>query len=190
MNASDETIILEGLLQRVGARDRKAFASLYEQTSSRLYGVLMRILSDERDASDVLQEVYVSIWNRAGQFDPAKGKPLAWMGVITRNAAIDAIRRRRPGHVSDENCHELEDGGRSPLEQLQQTMLRRAVQRDLETLPAKQRDALRMYYLEERSLNEVAEIMNAPVNTAKSWVRRGIANLQGKNKDRSISDYL
>jgi RNA polymerase sigma-70 factor, ECF subfamily len=78
---------LTHLLRQVAARDAAAFAALYKQTSAKLYGVVARILTRGDVAADVLQEAYVRIWEKAGDFDPAKGSPLAWMATIARNRA-------------------------------------------------------------------------------------------------------
>lgn len=186
----DDNRDLDHLLLLTGRRDSAAFRKLYDETSSRLYAVLIRILKDERDAADTLQEVYVTIWNRAARFDRKKGKALAWLAVITRNAGIDALRRRRPGHVSDENCAEIEDGGLSPFEDFNQKKLGEFIRRDVDALPDNQRDAIRLFYLQEHSLREVAALMGAPLNTTKSWVRRGLENLKIRHANERLAEYL
>ena len=96
-----------------------------------------------------------------------------WLRATLGKRHIDALRRRRPGHVSDENCAELEDGGLSPFEDLNQKKISEFVQRNVEKLPDNQRDAVRLFYLEERKLHEVAAMMDAPLNTVRAWIRRG-----------------
>jgi RNA polymerase sigma-70 factor (ECF subfamily) len=93
---------LAGLLIRVAARDAAAFAALYKQTSAKLYGVVARILTRGDVAADVLQEAYVRIWEKAGDFDPVRGSPLAWMATIARNCALDEVRRVRPASLEDQ----------------------------------------------------------------------------------------
>ena len=93
---------LTALLGRIAARDAAAFATLYKQTSAKLYGVVARILTRGDVAADVLQEVYVRIWEKAGEFDPVKGSPLAWMATIARNRALDEVRRVRPVSLEDQ----------------------------------------------------------------------------------------
>ena len=89
------------MLRRVAARDEAAFAALYRQTSAKLYGVVARILSRGDAGAEALQEAYVRIWEKAGDFDPAKGSPLAWMATIARNRALDEVRRVRPASLED-----------------------------------------------------------------------------------------
>ena len=93
---------LPDLLSRVAARDAAAFAALYKQTNAKLYGVVARILTRGDAAADVLQEAYVRIWEKAGEFDPVKGSPLAWMATIARNRALDEVRRVRPASLEDQ----------------------------------------------------------------------------------------
>src|SRR5258708_25036467 len=97
--ASDD---LSNLLSRIATRDAAAFAALYKQTNAKLYGVVARILTRGDAAADALQEVYVRIWEKAGEFDPLKGSPLAWMATIARNRALDEVRRVRPVSLEDQ----------------------------------------------------------------------------------------
>src|SRR5471032_1127113 len=97
--AGDE---LTQLLSRIAGRDSAAFSILYKQTSAKLYGVVARILTRGDVAADVLQEVYVRIWEKAGEFDPVRGSPLAWMATIARNRALDEVRRVRPVSLEDQ----------------------------------------------------------------------------------------
>ena len=92
---------LADLMSRVAARDATAFAALYKQTSAKLYGVIARILPRGDAGAEALQEAYVRIWEKAGDFDPAKGSPLGWMATIARNRALDEVRRVRPGSLED-----------------------------------------------------------------------------------------
>ena len=92
---------LADLIGRVAARDAAAFAALYKQTSAKLYGVIARILPRGDLGAEALQEAYVRIWEKAGDFDPLRGSPLAWMATIARNRALDEVRRVRPGSLED-----------------------------------------------------------------------------------------
>ncbi len=181
---------LADLLAKTGRWDRAAFRALYQQTSSRLFGVLIRILHDRDEAADVLQEVYITIWRRAAAFDPGKGKALTWMAVITRNAGIDALRRRKPNHVSDECCAELVDAAPSAFDAVTSENTVHAISKHLNTLSPKMREAIRLYYIEEMAMAEVATIMQAPLNTTKSWIRRGLKQLQANLSGQHLLDFV
>ena len=86
---------LADLLRRVAAQDRAAFAALYRATSAKLFAVVSRILPGG-DASEVLQEAYVKVWQRATDFDAAKGSPLAWMTTIARNREAPRMAGKGP----------------------------------------------------------------------------------------------
>ena len=106
---------LTDLLIRIAARDTIAFSALYKQTNAKLYGVVARILTRGDAAADALQEVYVRIWEKAGEFDPLKGSPLAWMATIARNRALDEVRRVRPVSLEDQpEGFEPRSGGDRP----------------------------------------------------------------------------
>ncbi len=93
---------LTELIEACAAGDRAAFRRLYDLSSRFVFGVVLAILRDAGMAEDVAQEVYISVWKRAGSFDTDKGNPLAWMAAIARNRAIDRLRAERArGFVSD-----------------------------------------------------------------------------------------
>ena len=93
---SPDAAQLASLLQQVADGDRAAFSALYNATRSKLYGVVARILGAGDSSVEVVQEAFVRIWEKAGDFDSAKGSPMAWMTTIARNRALDEIRRARP----------------------------------------------------------------------------------------------
>lgn len=97
MSAQD----LSALLHRVARKDRAAFAEVYQATSAKLYGVALRILKRRDIADEVLQEVYVKVWERASDFDSERASPISWMSTIARNRALDEVRRKRPVAIED-----------------------------------------------------------------------------------------
>src|SRR5262249_50696775 len=88
---------LAAALARVAGGDRAALRLVYQDTSAKLFGVCLRILKDRREAKDVLQDVYVTVWRKAASFDPARASPITWMVAIARNRAIDLLRSRAAG---------------------------------------------------------------------------------------------
>ena len=89
------------LLARVARRDAEAFGALYDATSAKLYGIVLRILKRRDLADEVLQEVYVKIWERAGDFDAGRASPITWMATIARNRALDEARKRQPVSIEE-----------------------------------------------------------------------------------------
>jgi RNA polymerase sigma-70 factor, ECF subfamily len=170
---------LADLLRRVAARDSAAFAMLYKQTRAKLYGVIARILTKGDLSGEVLQEVFVRIWEKAGDYDVDKGSPIAWMATIARNRALDEIRRVRPVSLEDmpegfEPAAEDVDplGARDRSERLS------ALMSCLQTLDEEKRDVVLLAYYRGFSREALAKRFERPVPTIKTWLRRGLAQLR------------
>jgi RNA polymerase sigma-70 factor, ECF subfamily len=170
---------LADLLRRVAARDSAAFAMLYKQTRAKLHGVVARILTKGDLSGEVLQEVFVRIWEKAGDYDVDKGSPIAWMATIARNRALDEIRRVRPVSLEDmpegfEPAAEDVDplGARDRSERLS------ALMSCLQTLDEEKRDVVLLAYYRGFSREALAKRFERPVPTIKTWLRRGLAQLR------------
>jgi len=170
------------LLRRVAHRDREAFSQLYDRYAGVLYSTVLRILNNPDEASDVLQESFVQIWDKAGSYDSSLGKPFNWALTLTRNKAIDRLRalKRRYNFVEELN-HEMEESSLSfsanPDEvftQDQATLVRAAVT----TLPLEQRQAIEMAFLGGLTQTEIATTLNQPLGTIKARIRRGMLRLR------------
>jgi RNA polymerase sigma factor (sigma-70 family) len=180
---------LSQLLARAGLGDRAAFATLYEQTSSHLFAVVLRISKDRGQAEDVLQEVYVNVWRSASSFDAAQSQPLTWLTRIARNRAIDSLRRaqtqpqfesRFSGEEEDHDVYDDKaDDAPGPLDLLSQASDARALTDCMQDLSASQRQSVAMAFYDGLSHAEVAEKMGQPLGTVKSWVRRALTSLKG-----------
>jgi RNA polymerase sigma-70 factor (ECF subfamily) len=168
-------IELAQLLQRCAAKDSAAFRTLYDKTSPILFARLLRLLRRRSVAEEVLQDVYVRIWQRAVQFEAHRGRALAWMVTIARYCAIDLMRRERMTLVSDDSLAEIpddaapEDGGvEKPnnfdfcIGQLNETT----------------RACLTLAFVDGRSHDEIAQITTNPLGSVKSWIRRGLLALR------------
>lgn len=173
------TAELTGLLARVAARDRDAFSAVYRATSAKLWGIVVRILPRRDLAEDVLQDVYVRIWERAGSFDPAKASPITWMASIARNRAIDEVRRRRTVSIEDTpEALEIAETSADPLESAQQSDELRRLKQCLEGLEPERREMVLLAYYTGLSRDELAQRFAAPVNTIKTWLHRSLAQLR------------
>ncbi|MGA2487503.1 MAG: sigma-70 family RNA polymerase sigma factor [Roseiarcus sp.] len=170
---------LAQLLGRVAARDAAAFATLYRATHAVLYGVVARILTRGDASGEALQEAYVRIWEKAGEFDLAKGSPLAWMATIARNRALDEVRRIRPTSLEEmpegfEPAAETVDplAGRARSERLA------ALLACLGALDADKREAVLLAYYRGFSRDALARRFGAPTATIKTWLRRSLMQLR------------
>jgi RNA polymerase sigma factor (sigma-70 family) len=180
---------LSDVLSRVALGDRTAFARLYRLTSSRLFGVVLRMQTDRGVAEEVLQEVYVNVWRAAPSFNPGMSQPLTWLSSIARNKAIDSLRRAQamPATVSnqvnadDEESSPLDSiasDSLGPLEMLEQVSAQRQLGHCMQGLTRDQRLSLSLAYYQGMSHTEVAEHLMQPLGSVKSWVRRGLAALK------------
>jgi RNA polymerase sigma factor (sigma-70 family) len=171
---------LKAAMSRLASGDRAALEDLYRATSAKLLGICYRILGDEKEAEDALQDVYLTLWRRADRYDPDRASPIAWLATFARNRAIDRLRtgKVRRGSVSEDEAAPLAD--ETPLAE---TMLIDAerearVHGCLDTLDDTPRDAIRTAFFEGRTYAELADRMDVPLGTMKSWIRRGLAKLK------------
>ncbi len=172
---------LAQLLARCALRDRAAFETLYRCSCAQLFGVVLRIVNDREVAQDVLQEGYVKIWSHAGEFRPERAKPMTWMGSIVRNQAIDTLRRtgsRPQATDSVDDLYWLADENPGPQESVDRRQHGQALHQCLKQLEGDQRRAMRLAYFRGMTHEELAEHMNKPLGTVKSWLRRGLMRLK------------
>lgn len=171
---------LQRLLGAIALRDEAALRALYDVTAPKLFGVILRIQRDRSLAEDVLQDVYVKVWQSAGSYLPAAGRPLPWLCAIARNRAIDMIRRKTEMPASST------DGGEDWMERLADPRAGEGALLDRDALLAclgrlepTQRDCVVLAYCEGWSREELAQRHERPVNTIKTWLHRSLAALKG-----------
>ena len=169
---------LAGLLASVATGDRNALKAVYARQSTRLFGIAMAILRDRAAASDVLQDAFLKVWQRAGQFDPTRGPAEAWLGQIVRNTALDAARARGREVLTDDSS--LGDGAFEPsvLDDLAEAEDGARLRDCLARLDAKPREGILLAFVHGLSHPEVAERLATPLGTVKSWIRRGLLTLR------------
>jgi RNA polymerase sigma-70 factor (ECF subfamily) len=170
---------LAQLLRRVAAGDRAAFAMLYRQTEAKLHGVVARILVRSDIAAEVLQEVYVTIWRKASDFDPARGSPIAWMATIARNRALDEVRRVKPLALEDmpEGFEPAADD-LDPLGARDRSEGLAALMRCLSQLDEEKRQIVLLAYYRGASREALSKRFGRPVPTIKTWLHRSLAQLK------------
>src|SRR5260370_26861029 len=180
MDADATRSQLGAALVRVAGGDRAALRIVYEDTSAKLFGVCLRILGDRGEAEDVLQDIYVTVWRKAGSFDPAKASPITWLVAIARNRAIDRLRatavsrRMEPIEAADK----VSDPAPAAVERVELAQQHQRLAGCLEQLQARQSAAIRAAVLDGATYEELATRMSVPLGTMKSWIRRGLLKLR------------
>jgi RNA polymerase sigma-70 factor (ECF subfamily) len=159
----------------VKSGDQRAMAELYDRYSSIVYAVALRVLGDTMAAEDVLQEVFLQLWRNPSAFDAARGSLAAWLAVISRNRAIDFLRKRTP--VMD-----IEDVIVSVTPDLvneaDRSRAAEKVRGVLGAMPSVQRSALEMAYFQGLSHSEIASKTGEPLGTIKTRIRAGLMTLR------------
>jgi RNA polymerase sigma-70 factor (ECF subfamily) len=170
---------LQSLLDRCAAADPSALERLYELASPFLFACLTRILRRRALAEEALQDVFVSIWQRAGQFSSARGRPMAWMMSIARYRAIDLLRHERsaPVLVPDlpERAESADDSKDDSTPWMPATGL---LERCLALLTDRQRNCLELAFVGGNSHEDISRLTGNPLGTVKSWIRRGLQSLR------------
>jgi RNA polymerase sigma-70 factor (ECF subfamily) len=163
------------LVSAIRSGDEQAMARLYERYSSIVYSVALRVLGNAEAAEDVLQEVFMQIWRTPDLFDATRGSLPGWLAVITRNRAIDSLRKRRPeANISDVVvCVEPDLVGGADRGRALAT-----IRGALGGMPPPQRSALEMAFFEGLSHNEIAEKTGEPLGTIKTRIRAGLVTLR------------
>ncbi len=167
------------LLAAVGAGERIALKDLYTLTSAKLFGVVLRILHERSEAEDVLQEVYITVWRKAAEFDPTRASPITWMVTIARNRAIDRLRARgsRPTTTLDLAAEVPEPSPGADALMASADDARR-VAAALDRLDPRHAAVIRSAYFDGFTYEVIAEREQVPVGTLKSWVRRGLIRMR------------
>lgn len=169
---------LNHVLLAVARGDRTSFATLYRQTSAKLFGICLKMLRDRGEAEEVLQDVYVTIWRRAGTFDPALASAITWLAAIARNRAIDCLRRQRPEPLDDMAGETIEDEAPTPAALAECSQERQRLERCLDALPERHGKLVKEAFFTGTTYVELATRSNVPLGTMKSWIRRSLIQLK------------
>ncbi len=184
MNDTVLDVQLIALIDRVAQRDAQALRELYDATSSKLYAVAMRVVSNKEHAEDVLQDAYLNIWRIAGDYRASLSPPMAWMGVVVRSRALDFLRKRTAerslaGPELDEQLGaSLGSADATPLDVSMASEQAWALHECLRKIEAKPREVLTLAYFRDLSHGELAEQLRLPLGTVKTWIRRSIEQLR------------
>lgn len=168
------------LLLATAGGDSVAFEKLYRTTSSRLFGVCLRIIPQRAEAEDVLQEVFTNVWRKATQFDPSRASGLTWLTMMARNRAIDHLRSGRASRLSVpiENAEDVVETAPDAQGAAEAMLEGHRLDVCLDELEAPRRQLVRTAFFEGATYEELAQRSGNPLGTVKSWIRRSLAKLK------------
>lgn len=184
--ALDEEAPLERLLAASATGDEQAFAHLYDQTSARVYGLVLRVVRDSAQAAEVTQDIYVQVWRESARFDSAAGHAIAWLLMIAHRRAVDRVRSSEASRQRDDRyaTGQTERSYDQVSEQAQSNMEAQHVRKALDGLTDNQRDALQLAYFDGYTNREVAALLDIPLGTAKTRIRDGLIRLRDAMGER------
>ena len=172
-----EPSVLDDLLVRTGSGDDGAFRALYDQTSARVFAVCLRIARNRALAEDILQESYVRIWERSRQFDPVRGGAMGWIITVSRNHAIDVVRASgREASLPETDLLDIADA--TAMRSMEAAIAAPALWRCLAALDEGVRRAIVLSYRDGLTYQELSVLLEIPLGTVKTWVRRGMRLLR------------
>ena len=171
------------LLKEIGQGNRRSFEMLYDRFSRVLFSTAYRVLNNQEAAEDVLQDVFIQIWEKAPLYDPARGKPMTWAITLTRNKAIDrlrsAVRRSRLHDDMEREAVTFEQfDDRSSFDALASEDTGKQVREAIQKLSKDQREAIELAFFSSLTQAEIAGRLNEPLGTIKARIRRGMMRLK------------
>lgn len=176
----------EELISRIAGRDEVAFAEIYDRFAPRLLGLASAVLKDRIEAEDVIQESFLFLWNKAGQFDSSRASAFTWMALTVRHRSIDRLRslaRRNPERLENAGFDESSSATPLPPDLAASEHDRHLKAKSLlNTLPEEQRKMLGLAFLQGLTHSEISSRLNLPLGSVKTAIRRGLQRLRGSHE--------
>jgi RNA polymerase sigma-70 factor (ECF subfamily) len=171
---------LAELLRRSARGDEASFATLYDATSPRVYGLVLRVVRDPAQAEEVTQEAYLEIWRTASRFDASRGNALSWLMTIAHRKSVDRVRSAEAATRRDATYHResIPVDRDVTVEAATASIEAGRVRQALNTLTLSQREALELAYFGGYTHTEVASMLELPLGTAKTRIRDGLIRLR------------
>ncbi|HZP68330.1 MAG TPA: sigma-70 family RNA polymerase sigma factor [Pseudolabrys sp.] len=172
--------LIAAALGRIPQGDRAALQTVYRLTSAKLFGICLRILGEHGEAEDVLQEVYVTVWRKAADFDAGRASPMSWLIAIARNRSIDRLRASRTSRNMDaiDVAADIADTAVRADAALESAQEHAKLHACLGELATHERAALRGAFFDGNTYEDLAARMKVPLGTMKSWIRRAMFKLK------------
>ena len=178
------------LIARIAKGDHRAFSQLYDQSSTLLFSMALRILGSREEAEAVLEETYLDVWRKVVRYDVSRGTPIAWLIALTRTRAIDRVRNRNPRSRSqttagkDKDHGTLVDQAAGQFEAAADQELRNLIHEVFATLSHDQQQAIELSYYDGLPPMEIALRLHQPIDTVMTHIRLGMMTLR-KSLDTS-----
>jgi len=168
------------LLERVAGGDQSAFGRLYDALAGRVFGLILRVLVDRAQSEEVLQEVFLEVWQSASRFAPNRGQGRSWVLTIAHRRAVDRVRSSQASTDRDVRAgfRDLDVAHDGVAEQVELRIEGKRVTAALAALPDAQREALTLAYYGGYSQSEIAALVGAPLGTIKTRMRDGLSRLR------------
>jgi len=185
---------LDHLLARIALKDQAALEQLYGIAAPKLNGIAMKILNDADLSNDVLQETFLQIWNNAGEYRRDLSEPMTWMTSLLRYRTLDKLksetreRKRRDQHEEVQSLFDEEQSS-TPLTEMLQQNIDNQLNKCLTTLDSLNRNAILMAYYYGYNREDIAIHLEKPVNTIKSWLKRGLARLSAAVFNKVVASF-
>lgn len=173
------------LFQALQAGETSALAVIYDRYSSLVYGLSLRILTNAQEAEDLTQEIFLLLW-RSNTYNPNRGSLSSFLSVLTRSRALDRLRSRSSKLKFLQRSQQtmtIETDSNAPFEQISLSERQEFVRQALEKLPLKQRQVLELAYFQGHSHSEIAQQLDTPLGTVKTWARKGLLTLRQNLKE-------
>jgi RNA polymerase sigma-70 factor (ECF subfamily) len=167
------------LIDAIAQGDKRALQTLYARHNVRVFRFLLRFVSDEASAEDLVSEVFLDVWRQAGRFE-RRSQVSTWLMAIARNKALSVLRRRATEELDEEVAEFIEDPSDSPEVTLQKAETSAVLRQCLGELSPAHREIIDLVYYHEKTIEEVAEIIGVPQNTVKTrmfYARKRIAEM-------------
>ncbi len=180
---SREANVARDLMARILRNDIKAFEELYDKFNRVVFSVILNIVRIPAEAEEILQEVFVTLWNKRQEYDFSKSSPVTWMITMARNRAIDKLRSNefkgamRSNSLEDSPLSSMRNEGDNPLDGALFDEKQRLVQSALQQLPQDQQIIIRVAYFEGLSQSEIAQRYSIPLGTVKTRMRLAMKKL-------------
>lgn len=171
---------LGSLLRQAARGDQRAFATFYDATCARAYGLAVRVVRNPAQAEEVVQEAYLEVWRTANRFDPDRGSAISWLLTVAHRRAVDRVRSAEAASRRDESYHHHNHAvpHDSTADEAHASFEARRVRGALQTLTPIQREALELAYFGGYTHTEVATMLGLPIGTAKTRIRDGLIRLR------------